>query len=77
MYALMGLTDATILALAMYPITYSEDWTGIYGNSKYKITYDEFNQKSEMLQKKFKIPIFMLGNIQHMNSLCQAVIDFF
>lgn len=76
-YALMGLTDATIIAFVMYPITYSNDWNGIYGNSKRRITYEDFKQKADTLQEMFKIPVFMLGDQQHMSELCQAVIDFF
>jgi len=75
--ALMGLTDASILAFVMYPITYSSDWNGVFGNSKHKITSEEFKQKADELLKEFQIPVYMLGKKQHMNELCQAVIDFF
>jgi len=77
MYALMGLTDATIIAFVMYPITYSSDWSGIYGNSKHKVTNDEYKQKSDTLQDEFQIPVFMLGNKQHTNDLCKLIINFF
>jgi len=76
-YALMGMTDATVIAFVMYPITYSSDWNGIYGNSRKKITYEEFKQKSDTLLKEFQIPVFMLGEIEDMGDLCQAVVDFF
>ena len=49
MYTLMGLTDATIVALVMYPLTYSNDWNGVYGNAKYKISYDEYRERAETL----------------------------
>jgi uncharacterized NAD-dependent epimerase/dehydratase family protein len=77
MYALMGLTDATIVAFVMHPITYSSDWNGIYGNSRHKITYEEFKQKADTLRNEFQIPVFMLGDQQHMGDLCQVIIDFF
>lgn len=77
MYALMGLTDATIVALVMYPLTYSNDWNGVYGNAKYKISYDEFEQRANILHKEFQIPVFLLGDERHTNDLSQVIIDFF
>ena len=77
MYTLMGLTDATIIAFVLYPITYSDNWNGIYGNAKRRISYDEFQQKADTLQKMFKIPVYMLGEQRHMSELCQDIIEFF
>lgn len=77
MYTLMGLTDANIIAFVMYPITYSKDWNGVYGNAKYRIDYCEFEEKATILQEKFNIPVFLLGNQQHMHELCQEIIEFF
>lgn len=73
-YALMGLTDAQIIALVVYPITYSS-MTG--GEIKQKITYDEFKEKACELHKEFQMPVYMLGEQQQMSSLCQTVIDYF
>lgn len=73
--ALMGLTDATIIAFVMYPITYFDDWVG--GKAERKITYEEFKQKADELHNVFQIPVFLLGEQQHMSDLCQAIIDFF
>lgn len=77
MYALIGLTDAKIVALVMYPLTYSDDWNGVYGNEKYIISYDEYEQRADLLQREFQIPVFLLGDEQHMNDLSQIIIDFF
>ena len=77
MYALMGLTDATIIAFVMYPITYSSDWNGVYGNSTHKVTNEKFEQKAVILRKEFQIPVYMLGVKQHINELCHEVIEFF
>lgn len=77
MYALMGLTDASIIAFVMYPITYFDDWNGVCGNAKYKITYREFQKKADILRKEFQIPVYMLGDRKHMSELCQNIIDFF
>ena len=76
-YALMGLTDATIIALVMYPITYSDDWNGIYGNAKHRITYDEFKKKADLLLKELQIPVYFLGEKNHISDICQSIIDFF
>lgn len=76
-YTLMGLTDASIIAFVMYPIAYPSDWNGIYGNSKRYITDEEFDQKARLLQKEFSAPVYMLGEQQHIEDLCQKIIDFF
>ena len=76
-YALKGLTNADIISLVMYPVTYNSDWNGLLGFSKHKITSQEFQEKANILEKEFKIPVFMLGNEQHMHELCQIIIDFF
>jgi hypothetical protein len=72
-YTLTGLTDSTVIAFVMYPLTYSYEWS----NVKRKITYDEFKQKMSTLQKVFKVPVFLLGEQQHIKKLCQEIIDFF
>ncbi len=78
MYALIGLTDATILAFVIFPLTYSVDTNGtIYGNTKRKITYDEFKRKSEELQNEFGLPTFLSGELNDMGQLCDRIIDFF
>ena len=76
-YSLSGLTDANVIALVMYPITFSNNWNGIYGESKHVITDDEFLRKKGMLQNEFNIPVFLLGEKQDMESLCQVIIDYF
>lgn len=77
MYALMGLTDATIIAFVIYPIAYFNNEDGSYYEFKRRITDEEFKEKASILQKEFQIPVYMLGEQQHMSSLCQIVIDFF
>ncbi len=71
-YMLKGLTDATIIAFVMNPMTLSNEWS----NLKRKITYEEFSQKAEMLQDAFGIPVFLLGE-ESVIKLCQNIIDFF
>ncbi len=77
LYALMGLTDATIIAFVIYPITYTDNWNGVYGNLRRRITHEEFKQKAELLYKEFCIPVYMLGEKQQMRNLSQDIIDFF
>lgn len=77
MYALKGLTNASIVALVMYPITYDNDWNGVYGCGKHKISREEFESKANQLYKEFGVPVFMLGGNNDSKLLCQTVIDFF
>lgn len=76
-YTLMGLTDAKIIALVVYPLTYDIDKNGIYSQLKRKITQEEFEQRKKVLLKEFNIPVYKLGEAHHMNDLCQRIIDFF
>lgn len=76
-YALMGLTDASIIAFVVFPLTFVSDWKGVFGNTKRKITNEEFEQFADTLKKEFNIPVYLLGETQHMKDLCQTVIDFF
>lgn len=71
-YMLKGLTDATIIAFVMNPMTFSNEWS----NLKRKVTYEEFNQKAKILQEVFGIPVFLLGE-ETVRELCQNIIDFF
>lgn len=73
----MGLTDASIIAFVVYPLTYSNDSTGISSYQKHKVTHEEFSNKVKSLLKEFNIPSFMLGVQQDMSKLCQMIIDFF
>lgn len=77
MYTLMGLVDSIVVALVMYPITYASDWNKVYGNSKYRISEEEFTQKANELMAEFNIPVYLLGNQKHLEDLCQNIIDFF
>ncbi len=77
MYALMGLTDATIIAIVIYPIAYFNMENGAYNECKRGITDNEFQEKADILQKEFLIPVYMLGEQQHMSSLCQMIVDYF
>lgn len=76
-YALMGLTDTTVIALVMYPVTRVKEWNGVYGESRYTISDEEFRNKAYELTEKFHIPVYMLGNEEHLNMLCNNIIDFF
>ena len=71
-----SLISCNVIALVVFPMTYAEDWRGLYG-SKIKISQSKYYELTKSLQKKFKIPIFMLGNEENMNELCQMLIDFF
>ena len=76
-YALMGLTGASIIAFVVFPMTFVGDWKEVFGNAKRKITEKEFEQFSDTLKKEFNKPVFLLGEEQHMKDLCGKIVDFF
>lgn len=75
-YALMGLTDATVIALVMFPVTFSNECGGI-GISKRIITKEEFELRAAELVNELNIPTYLLGNTKDLNSLCENIVDFF
>ena len=77
MYALQGLTDASIIAFVMYPLTYDSNQNGLYSSLKHKLTYQEYKEKSSILLEEFKIPTFILGNQQDIIDICETIINFF
>lgn len=70
-YTIKGLTDASLIALVMYPMTFLNEWS----NAKRRITYEEYNTKAEDLRKIFNVPVYLLG--EHIKNLCQDIIDYF
>lgn len=72
-YALMGLTDASIIAFVMFPITYNND--SFYGK-KVMVSKTQFQSKETELHKAFNIPVYLL-NDEHINELCNTIIDTF
>lgn len=76
LYTLIGLTDATVLALVMYPITYSSEWGGI-GTSKRNITDEEFSKRARELEDEFHTPVYLLGDEDDLSQLSENIIDFF
>lgn len=73
----MGLTDAKVVALVMYPVTRAREWNGVYGISKYVISDEEFTKKVNELNSIFHLPIYLLGENEDLEKLCNTIIDFF
>lgn len=70
--AIGGLTNSTVIALVMYPLTFVNEWSDV----KRQISSDEFCERASLLQEKFKIPVFLLSD-QDVDKLCQSVINYF
>jgi hypothetical protein len=73
LYALMGLTDATVIALVIFPITNKEVF---YHGKKEKISNNEFQNKAKELYDAFHIPVYLLSD-ENINKLCNTIIDYF
>lgn len=71
-YTIKGLTDASLIAFVMYPMTYLNEWS----NAKRRITYEEFDERAEELRRIFDVPVYLLGE-QHIENLCQDIVDYF
>ena len=75
--ALKGLTGGEIIGLVVFPLTYVKDWRGIFGNTKRRITTEEFKQFSAILNNEFQKPVYLLGDKLQMAAMCQEIIEFF
>lgn len=71
-YTIKGLTDASLIAFVMYPMTYLNEWS----NVKRRITYEEFDESAEELRRIFDVPVYLFGE-QHIENLCQDIVDYF
>ena len=71
-YTIKGLTDASLLAFVMYPMTFFNEWS----HAKRRITNEEFSEKKNELRKVFDVPVYLLGE-QNIENLCQNIIDYF
>ena len=74
---LTGLTGASVIAIVMYPLTYSNNWSDIYGKPTHLITDIEFETKALYWQSELHIPVFQLGKTHTTQEICQRIFDFF
>ncbi len=70
---LQGLSDSKVIAFVMYPMNFLKD---VY-RKRTVISWEEFKDKSKKLLDAFGLPVYLLGDQQHMQLLCNDIIEFF
>lgn len=66
--------DAKVVAIVVYPITLTNDWTGFYGKRQL-LNNDEYMQIKNHYERALNIPVFSLDD--RMDSLKDVIIDYF
>lgn len=75
-HVLQGLSDAKVVALVMYPLSFPQDLKNRY-HSRTPMSKDEFEKAAQLLYTAFNIPVYLLGDEEHMLRLYQDIVDFF
>lgn len=70
------INDCKVIALVMFPMDISDNWTGIYGAKK-PLTEQKYLQIKASLVTQFHIPIFKLGEEKDMYELTQNILNYF
>ena len=68
--------NSKVIALVVYPINRSSNWSGYLGG-KEKITLEDFDSIQLQLKNELKREVYLLGDHQQMFSLMQLIIDYF
>lgn len=66
--------DAKVVAIVIYPVTYTNNWTGFYGK-KSTLTSDEYTVLKNKYEKLFNIPVLSLND--DINILKDIILDYF
>lgn len=68
--------ESQVIALVLYPMDISNKWSGIYG-SRIRVDEAKMQTISDVVQQRFNLPLYCLGNEKHMEDLMNTVVDFF
>ena len=71
-----SVVDCKVIAIVLFPMTYSNKLSGIYSKKRY-ISTDEFNRINNLVSSEIMLPVYILGNEQHMDMLFTDIINFF
>ena len=66
--------DAKVIAIVIYPVNFTNDWTGFYGKKR-TLTRDEYIDLKNKYEKSFNIPVLSLND--NINILKEIILDYF
>ena len=75
-YGIQGLCNCRVIALGVYPFTYSNGW-GIIRNKKSKASNESVEKVVQNLESTFKIPVIIVGEQEYEEKLVNTCIKFF
>lgn len=67
--------DCKVIAFVMFPMDIKDDWTGIYGQ-KVRITDEKYTMLRTIINEKFSIPVYKLGDVEDMNLVVNTIINY-
>ena len=71
-----GLSHAKVLAIALYPFTFENNWAILKGK-KCKLTDEQLSVIMSKLGKRFSLPIYEIGKSEDMDDLFKLCINYF
>lgn len=66
--------DAKVVALVIYPITITDDWSGFYGKKR-SISNEEYTALKTKYEKSFNIPVLSLND--NISALKEIILNYF
>lgn len=66
--------DAKVVAIVIYPVNFTNDWTGFYGK-KHILTIDEYIELKNKYERSFNIPVLSLND--NIDVLKEIILDYF
>ena len=68
--------ETEVFALALFPMDIKDSWASMYG-SKEKLSDEKYIKIKDILERKFNMNIYKIGDEDDMNKLMLSIIDYF
>ena len=68
--------DCKVVAFVMFPMDIKDDWAGVY-SPKVRIADEKYTMLSTIINEKFSIPVYKLGEENDMNMVVNTIISYF
>ena len=68
--------DCKVIGIVMFPMDLKNNWSGIYGQRE-RIDNEKFIRLSSEINIELKIPVYCLGNMDHMTQIAKDIIEYF
>ena len=76
MLFLEALIPCKVIAAVLFPLSFADAMTGIYGKRR-RLDADELSFICSSLESDINLPVYVLGDDIHMNHLLDKIIEFY